>query len=79
MLTGDAPYTDLGADFFDQINPELAKHRAIACTDLSRILETRACTLLGSLPAASGPAGRCQSGEGGVTRWIAAWNTVSSW
>jgi transposase len=30
MLTGDVPYTDLGADFFDQINPERAKHRAIA-------------------------------------------------
>ena len=30
MLTNDVPYADLGADFFEQLNPDRAKHRAIA-------------------------------------------------
>jgi transposase len=30
MLTNDVPYADLGADFFEQLNPDRTKHRAIA-------------------------------------------------
>lgn len=30
MLTGNVAYHDLGADYFDQLNPDRAKHRALA-------------------------------------------------
>jgi len=30
MLTGNLAYHDLGANHFDQLNPDRAKHRALA-------------------------------------------------